>query len=252
MHEAFLIEAPQPKGLVIFIHGFMGSPHQFAGFCDLLCAQHYSVAALLLPGHGKTVSAFSTGTADSWREYVLAEVERYAKQYDTIWLAGHSMGCLLAIQTAVKCPDRIRGLFLIACPFRMKIFSFQMLRVRFQQMFFPAEHPLKKAYRDGSSIPITLGLLWHSIRPTIEFMRLAESTRKLLPKMTLPIAAVYCEKDEVVSLRSAKAFRELPAQAHFSQVTLAHSHHAYFPEKDWQSMEQALLRFLLDQPIGGN
>jgi Esterase/lipase len=245
MHDPFFIEAPQPKGLVIFIHGFMGSSHQFAGFFNPLYAQRYSIAALLLPGHGKTISTFSTGTADSWRDYVFAEVERYARQYDNIWLAGHSMGGLLAIQAAVKYPERIRGLFLIACPFRMKIFSFQMLRVRFQQIFFQAEHPLKKAYHEGSSIPITFGLLWRSIKPTIEFKRLAASTRKLLPKITLPISAVYCKKDEVVSLRSAKVFRELPAQAHFSQVTLVHSYHAYFPEKDWQNIEQVLLRFLL-------
>ena len=245
MHAPFFTEAPQPEGLVIFIHGFMGSPHQFVDFFKPLYAQRYSIAALLLPGHGKTTSAFSTGTADSWRDYVLAEVERYAKQYDNIWLVGHSMGCLLAIQAEVKYPERIRGLFLIACPFRMKIFLFQMLRVRFQQIFFQAEHPLKKAYHEGSSIPITFGLLWHSIKPTIEFKRLAASTRKLLSKITLPILAVYCKKDEVVSMRSAKVFRKLPAQARFSQITLAHSYHAYFPEKDRQRIEQALLCFLL-------
>ena len=40
--------------IVIFIHGFLGSPHQFIDLADFVSHMGYACGALLLPGHGGT------------------------------------------------------------------------------------------------------------------------------------------------------------------------------------------------------
>ena len=244
MHESFFLESPQPKGLVIFIHGLMGSPRQFTSLAHNIYESGYSVAALLLPGHGSTASDFSKGTEEAWLAHVLNQVENFSKQYANIWLVGHSMGCLLALQVAAKHPMRIRGLFLIACPFKLKILSLQLINVRFQQLFSNKDAPLKSAYREGRGVPLSPVLLWHSIKPAMELRRLAAATRELLPRIVPAVCAVYNQKDEVVSLKSASAFQSLPAATFFCQMTLPQSYHAYFPESDKQIITRELSRFL--------
>lgn len=76
-------------------------------------AQHYSVYALDLPGHGK--SALPAGgpncnSADN-AQYLLDVMA--ALHIDSAVLMGHSMGGGIVTQAAVMAPERVRGLVLV-------------------------------------------------------------------------------------------------------------------------------------------
>jgi len=190
-HVARFLENPAKKGIVIFIHGFMGSPRQFAGLIDAAQSQGYSTAALLLPGHGGSVGNFAASTFKRWQNHVDSEIERFLENYTEILLVGHSMGGLLAINAAVRFSRYVRGIFLIASPFTITVFSVHAMKTRLKLALSKRNDPIKVIYLSDSSVPLSLNLLWGVIKPSLEFRKLMRTARKNLPKIEVPVTAVY-------------------------------------------------------------
>ena len=51
MHDPFSKEHNDTETAVMFIHGFMGSPNQFADLADDVYNKGYSYTSILLPGN---------------------------------------------------------------------------------------------------------------------------------------------------------------------------------------------------------
>jgi len=243
-HAPFFQMNPEHKGLVIFIHGFMGSSKQFDSLMDAAYKHGYSIDALLLPGHGGSVKKFSTGTYERWQNYVDSEVEHYSQEYDKIILVGHSMGGLLAINASIKFPDKICCLFVITCPFIITSFSFYALKVRLQQAFSRMDNPIKAAYLKNSSVALTPNLMWGTIKPYMEFKKLMRAARDVLPEVKVPINAVYSSADELTSIKSLKVLRTELINAPLKEMILFDSLHAYYTEIDQLAMGEFLINTL--------
>ena len=278
-HAPYFLENPAENGIVIFIHGFMGSPRQFDKLAAAVQKQGRSAAALLLPGHGGSVRDFAAGTSARWQDYVDAEVESYSRDYADIWLAGHSMGGLLAINAAVRhgeqapgmqtpgaqtpgmqtpgagppedrAPEErapgahIRGIFTIACPFKLTTFSAYTIRFRIKQVFSRKDAPARVAYLDGSSVRLSPGLLWSSATQAVELKKLMSKARGNLLLLRAPVFAAYSTSDELTSIQSLDIFRSELSGAPFEHLLLTDSLHAYYPEHEQTLLESSLLSFL--------
>ena len=241
MYEPLFLGNSEKKAIVVFIHGFMGSPRLFDGFARKVHSQGYSATSLLLPGHGKTTKAFSSSTKDQWQDHVNAEIERFSADYGKIFLVGHSMGCLLAINAAVKHSEYVQGLFLMACPLKLRIVSLISIKTLIKQVFRRRNHPMKSAYLDGSSIPLYPTLLWRSVRPIVELKKLIRITKRDLCGVCVPVTAVYALSDEVVSMRSLGILKSCLDKSCLDCITLSDSLHAYYPEHELSELEEALV-----------
>jgi len=241
-HEPFFLENPAGGNLVIFIHGFMGSPRQFDKLAEAAAEQGYSAAALLLPGHGCTAREFASGTFKQWQEHVNAEVERFSHDYDNIRLVGHSMGGLLAINAAVKYPGIVRGIFTIACPFKLTLFSSYALKIRLKQLFGKKDDPAKIAYISNSSINPSISLMWRILKPKAELKALMAAANNNLLRVSVPVTAVYSSSDELTSIESLGIFSSGLSEAPFEQVLLSDSLHSYFTENEFGIIRQSLLK----------
>ena len=246
-HEPFFLENPADNGLVVFIHGFMGSPRQFIRLAETVHRQGLSAAALLLPGHGGSVKAFGVGTAARWQEHVDSEVERFANDYASIWLVGHSMGGLLAINAAVKYSAHIRGIFPIACPFKLTKFSAlssQLKRFRLRRVLSINSDTIKAAYRGSCSIQLSASLLWRIVKPMSEVEKLIQATKDNLPNIRIPMTAVYSTSDELTAIGSLEILKSGLDGVAFEHLVLSDSMHAYYPEHDMAAVEQALVNMV--------
>ena len=247
-HEPLYLENTANRRIVVFIHGFMGTPRQFDEMAKIVHSQGYSAASLLLPGHGSTVKDFSSGTMNNWQEHVDAEIERFSRSNDSIYLVGHSMGCLLAINAAVKHSKNISGIFLIACPFKLRLISIHSAKIKLKLVFCRRSHPMKSVYLAASSVPLRPSLAWRAIGPYIELKKLARIAKASLGNIRAPINAVYSTADDVVSVRSLKILKAGISQAPFECLILSESLHAYFPEHEQRIIEASLKAALVTVP----
>ena len=88
---------------VLFVHGILGSPAQFAPFLPLV-PQDWSFCNLLLQGHGGGARDFSAASMAVWREQTRQAFAELRAQHETVVIAAHSMGTLFAVQEAVRSP----------------------------------------------------------------------------------------------------------------------------------------------------
>jgi len=222
----------------------MGSPRQFDRLAEFVRQHGYATAALLLPGHGGSTRDFGSSTFESWQNHVDAEVERFSRDYENIWLTGHSMGGLLAINAAARFDKCVRGIFTVACPFRITTFSAYTLRIRFRQFFSKKTDPIRVAYFSNSSVAPSPGLLLHTRKPASEIKTLMHAARNNLSQIHVPVTSVYSASDELTSIVSLDILKAELTGAPIEPIVLKDSLHAYFPEHEQIIIEQALLRLL--------
>ena len=241
MHTPLFLENSAGKGLVVFVHGFMGSPRQFDYLAESVHRQGYSAASLLLPGHGAAARDFASGTMELWQSHVNAEVGGLARDHGNIWLVGHSMGGLLSINAAVTHSEHVRGLFLIACPFKLTTFSANVVQARAKQIFHRKTHPMKAAYLGALSVKQSPSLLWRIVRPALELKKLILAAQDNLSDIRVPVTAVYSRADEIVCMGSLDILKSGLDNTELQQIILSDSLHAYYPERERALIESALL-----------
>jgi pimeloyl-ACP methyl ester carboxylesterase len=110
------IDAARP--LVVLLHG-AGMDHTVWALQARYLAHHgRSVAALDLPGHGRSEGPALRSVAEM-AELVLAAVA--AAGAGPACLVGHSMGALIALEAASRRPEAVRGLALLGFAPRMPV-----------------------------------------------------------------------------------------------------------------------------------
>ena len=104
---------------VLCIHGILGTPNHFRNLIPLV-PDNYSVCAMVTAGHCSSVSDFSHSSLEKWEQSVQKAIDELLETHKEIYIVGHSMGTLFAIEQAIKEP-RIKGLFCISIPIKVGV-----------------------------------------------------------------------------------------------------------------------------------
>jgi carboxylesterase len=246
MHEPIWREREGAESLIVFIHGFMGSPNQFNVLNLLEGAYEHgcSVYAILLPGHGGTSKNFACYGLADWENHLQNELSKHAGPYKKIILAGHSMGGLLAINASLQKQNQICGLFLLSSPLKLKL-GLPGFRIRRRLRKYPVSHPIRSAYRQAKSLTdFVVSPLW--LKPALDVIRLERKTKRNLPHVSAPVLAVHSRNDEMVSFQSAAMFYNGLCKSTRKRLTLEKSWHAYFPLEEQEQIRLAFLDFIDD------
>ncbi|MFP2909435.1 alpha/beta hydrolase [Pyxidicoccus sp. 3LFB2] len=103
----------------LLLHGFTGSPWDMRPLGEALAARGMRVVAPRLPGHGTTPQAL---LHVNWRDWQAAadSALRELHGHRNIFVAGLSMGALLAMGLAARHPETVRALALVAPAVRFR------------------------------------------------------------------------------------------------------------------------------------
>ena len=227
---------------VLFVHGIVGTPDQF---CDLLplLPEDWSCVNVLLPGHGGSVGDFSHSSMAAWRSYVRQQVDELTATHRRVLLVGHSMGTLFCIDEALRQPEKICGLFLLACPLYPRLTlsaTAQSLQVAFGIQ--GCSEAMQAAYK-ACSIHATWRL-WEYIGwipRYLELFRAAKQGRQQIGQLIVPTTAVQSGKDELVSHRS---YRLLQSVSQLKVHLLPNARHFYYPAQELAALQSHFRAFI--------
>lgn len=235
-HQPFAKVTRNHSAVILYIHGIMGSPIEFIPFAENLINAPIDYKTILLPSHGGSGRAFLKSNRHAWQSCIDQEVEKLVKQYQQVYLIGHSLGGLLALNAAIHFP--ISGIMLINTALRTRI-TFQQISLSLRVLLASknSQDPLISTYRDSFSI--SLEDWWTMpgwVVPMAEVLRVASKTRKILPLINAPVFIYQSLKDETVHPISAQLLKKSLVNSKVKLTYFNNSTHAFFEEKDRQLM----------------
>lgn len=110
--EGYVLPGTNGRGLLL-LHGSGDTPQSLRHLAIALNAAGYGVHAPLLPGHGRSPSAFAAATAGEYHDAVAHELDAVASTHAWTGVIGLSMGGALGAK-AVSESTRVSALVLLA------------------------------------------------------------------------------------------------------------------------------------------
>ncbi len=100
---------------LLFIHGFADTPAIWRRMAARLAdSRNFTCRAMRLPGSAEPAAQAKRQTLALWRQSVDVEIGRLRETHAQVWLIGHSMGAALAVDAALRAPDRVAGVVALA------------------------------------------------------------------------------------------------------------------------------------------
>ncbi len=185
---------------ILVIHGFAGGTYDLEFLSNYLEVDRYfDVFTITLPGHDK-LTLYSSNKKD-WVDCVEKQTEwLISKGYNTIYLVGHSMGCVLASHLATKY-KQIKKVVLLAPAFNY--FSF----VGNSFSFIKAVSKTKdittalKGYGGDDIFSRIVKAPYSAIKNFTELVRDHYDDPK---DISVPILILHGDKDKIAPLNSAE------------------------------------------------
>lgn len=245
MHTEFRNEQKTADTLIIFVHGFLGSPNQFCDLSQAVFDKGYSSVSLLLPGHGKTGKEFAKCMLCDWENYLQQEISSYCTKYDRVFVVGHSMGGLLALNASLVKENKICGVFLISSPMKINYISLRSFSSRFKLIFCSKNSAVKQSYKRSFGItktPFYIYPLW--LKQVGELKKLIKKTEANLFEIRTPVVIVNSKADEIVSFKSLDIFYEGLKNTAREKLVLQKSMHAHYVPEERTLILEKLLQFI--------
>ena len=233
-HKEYVRLVPNARCAVLMIHGICGTPDHFRDLIPLeaLVPENVSLCNILLDGHGGTVSDFARTSGKKWRKQVFSAFDQLTQDHEKIYIVGHSMGTLFALQLAAAYPEQIGGLFLLAVPMRPWVHPSMvpaLLRLVFGKL--DSVPPERAALAKAAGIRTTRKL-WKYIPWIPRFLDLfteIHRTEQILEQVDTECICFQSRKDELVWKRSEQV---LERNGRISVRKLMESSHFYYAEAD--------------------
>lgn len=100
-----IVRAGTNGAAVLLVHGAGDTPQTMGHLADELHDRGYTVVALLLPGHGRTLRNFSRHSGDEWYDAVRVSFKSLTDTHSWVGVVGLSMGGALSARLAADNPD---------------------------------------------------------------------------------------------------------------------------------------------------
>ncbi|HVT33765.1 MAG TPA: alpha/beta fold hydrolase [Rhodanobacteraceae bacterium] len=230
---------------VLLIHGLTGTPTEMRFVGNGLHRAGFTVLGMQLAGHcGDEADLLRTGWRD-WYASVVDAAGRLAAEVDQLFVAGLSMGAILALELAIERPRDVSGVGCYGTTFfhdgwatpaigRLSFLLPLGMRLGIGRTRTSMESPpygikderirerIVAAMASGDSQAAGLaGFPWPSLA---EFQRLSAHVRRRIGRVRAPCVVVHSSDDDIASLRNVRII-EHGVRAPVETVLLDDSYH---------------------------
>jgi len=242
-HAPYIRMAENADSAVLLVHGIVGTP---AHFTDLLpvIPESWSIYNILLDGHGGEVEDFSHTNMKKWETQVQVQLDKILVTHRRVLIVAHSMGTLFAIQEAIRCPDRVMGLFLLNVPLVPFVRPSTWINAVKAALGKAGNSLSAQAMLADCGVELSPNLLKYLgwIPRFWELLVKIRKTKLLLPRLEVPTHTFQSRHDELVSLRSCNYLEGHP---HITNTVLENSGHFGYSGADTTLLRAKLTDMLL-------
>ncbi len=216
---------PGGRNGVLLIHGLTGTPTEMRFIGKGLNRNGFTVYGMQLAGHcGDEADLLATGRSD-WYRSVVAAAEKLRGDVDRLFVAGLSMGSLLALKLAADRPEMVDGLGLYGTTFVYDgwtipwIGKLSFLLPLVVSLGFGRKQKFHECFPYGikderirqriagsmlSGDSAAGGLAGNPWPSLAEFYRLSWRVRRLLSNVRTPALVIHAKDDDVASLKNVR------------------------------------------------
>lgn len=229
-----------PTG-ILMIHGFTGSPPAMRLVGEYLQEHGITVSAPLLPGHGTTPEELNRVTWRDWVTHVDRALTELQQQCETTFVAGQSLGSLLAIRLAAHRPE-LAGAILYSPAVKIADWRIHLMPL---VKHFVSQLPKPE---DEFTDPRGHHRIWayetYPARAIHETAKMMAQARADLPKVRCPVLIIYSTIDEAIHPDSAPYTYAHLGSEQKEIVALHHSGHVLTVDSEWQTVAERTRDFI--------
>lgn len=203
--ETIDMQEGSPKG-VLLLHGFGDTPQTLGLLAGHLHSNGYDVVAPLLPGHGRSVEAFTLSRREDWVACARSEYAKLRASHDTVSIAGLSMGGALAAIVGAENSD-ISSLVLISPYLAMP--AAHRVAAAFHWLWGPVAgarpSSSPRSILDPEERARNLGYGVYTARLLYELGKVASEAQRSLKRITAPTLLIQSREDPRIAPAVAEA-----------------------------------------------
>lgn len=211
--------------LVIMVHGFTSSPYYFGYFADYLAGHGFDMEAVLLSGHGRTISDLIKTDSADWYKSLEDVYLKNKDKYKNIFIAGYSFGANLALHLSIQYP-RICGVISLGIP----VFLRGEAKIRFllplARIFFKKYKKTWGDYENAQSIKEQGRHIYVPIKSFVQFINFIDRVTKTEIKfVSVPVLIMHSRDDLISDPRSSEyLFHKLKVKDKHLFILDKHNH----------------------------
>lgn len=233
---------------VLLVHGLTGTPAEMRSLASALKSEDFSVMCPQLAGHCGSIGELKRSRWQDWYNTVEAAFELLKREHARVYVAGLSMGALLAIRLAAQKGTRVAGLGLLSTTFFYDGWNIPRVRRRTLLplvLYTPLRHFIAwtepppygiKCERTRAMVHAVLtnrdahaaekiGIFRTPAVTILENERLIRATRKVLTQVTSPTLLVHATEDDMASVRNAHYVARRIAASHVETYLVDDTYH---------------------------
>ncbi|HEY3339682.1 MAG TPA: alpha/beta fold hydrolase [Propionicimonas sp.] len=226
---------------VLFCHGFTGSPWSLLEWAKVTAGAGYRVSLPRLPGHG---TSWQELNVTEWRDWYGAAEHAFLElraNCDTVFIAGLSMGCALALRLAERYPDQVAGLALV----NPAVLGFPKMRA------LPVLHHLRASAKSIGSDIAEPGIQEQAyartpLKAANSMMRMWVDVRACLDLVHCPLLVFRSATDHVVPAASTAFVLSHVSSDVITERILERSYHVATMDRDKEQIFTESLQFFAE------
>ncbi len=219
---------------VLLVHGLTGTPTEMKQFGKVIARQGFTVACPEMAGHCSSIEALTQTKWLDWYQSIEVAFDALKEECEHVFIAGLSMGALIALMVAAKRKKQVAGVILLSTTFFYDGWNVSKFK---QKVLLPIVlySPLKYFLQWEETAPYGIKdertrALVHAILENrdsqaadkigyfktpatviLVSVRLIKATKKTLKEVISPTLIVHSTEDDMASLKNA----------HYTQANIA-------------------------------
>lgn len=211
---------------VLLIHGLTGTPTEMKQFGKLIARKGFTVACPELAGHCATIEALSATKWHDWYTSIEKAFDALKQECDHVFVAGLSMGALIALLLAAKRGHQVAGVILLSTTFFYDGWNVPKFKQTFLlplvlhtplKYFFHWEETSPYGIKDERTRALVHAILENRDNQAadkigyfktpatviLESVRMIDAAKKVLKSVIVPTLIVHATEDDMASIKNA-------------------------------------------------